>query len=287
MKRLLCILWTLLVCLTLCACSNEKEQEVINEPVGMANPVVEYSSLDEINEKIDVKLLKPLDVEVTNERFSIIDNRIAQYECEMYGRQWTFRAAHISDEDISGMYSEYNQFEQNQDFRLYVNEFYLERYFDGDKQYTAVVLEPITEDGELLLGEEIFGELCLDLELIQKYHMDDPFVGEFRSEKDERMVIYVERFADEYNIGINLNLSDYETICWTVYGTSNEDDKLKYQTIEYGHYIYDSEGNFTTNEEETLNQEGYFELNNNILHWVDDALEEYATYEFEKVIYEE
>lgn len=59
---------------------------------------------------IDVKLSQPFDVEVSNEKFAIVNDSIAQYSCEINGPEWIFRAAHITDEDISGMFSEYNEF---------------------------------------------------------------------------------------------------------------------------------------------------------------------------------
>lgn len=139
MKKLFVLLIVLVMCLNLSACGTNENEEENNEPIGMKNPVVYYDSLDEINEMIDVQLLKPTLSTVENEMYSVIDNRIAQYTCSMDGFEWIFRAAHITNEDISGMNIEFNVFEEKQDSGLYVNEFYLDRFFDGDKQYTTVI----------------------------------------------------------------------------------------------------------------------------------------------------
>lgn len=285
MKKLLNLLFALLMCLSLVAC-NTKEEVKDDEPIGMANPVVEYASLEEINEKIDVNLLKPAVMGVSNERFSIINNTIAQYECDINGLQWIFRAAHITDEDISGIYNEYNVFEPNQDSGLYVNEFYLDRFFDGDKQYTIVVKDPITAQGYLVLDEGVFSDCCMELKLIQKAHMDDPLVGDYQDTVGQRAIAYVERFGDTYNISVNWSDSNDVFNCWTMFDAVKDGDKLTYQGEQFGQYTYDAEGNVTSSNETASNNVGYFEIKDGMLYWTGAAQEQCRTCVFEKMIYE-
>lgn len=286
MKRLLIVLFTLTMCLSLVACSS-KEEVKTDEPIGMANPVVEYNSLEEINKKIDVNLMEPPVMGVGNERFTIINNTIAQYTCEINGLEWIFRAAHITDEDISGMYNEHNEFTPNQDFTLYVNEFYLNRFFDGDKQYTIVVMNPISEDGEILLGEETFGNCCLELLLVQKAHMDDPLVGDYQDRISGRATGVIERIGETYNIGVNWSNSASDCYSWSMFGATLDGDKLTYEGEEIGHYTYDEEGNVITSEETASNNVGYFEIKDGVLYWTGAAQENCRSCEFEKIIYEE
>lgn len=288
MKKILIISLVLTICLSLQACSkNKKEEETVDEPIGLANPVVEYNSLEEINKKIGVKLMDPPMDLIENKRYSIINDTIAQYTCTINGLEWIFRAAHITDEDISGMYSEYMEFEPNQNWSLRVNEFYLDRFFDGDKQYTIVVKDPITKDGELVLGEDVFVDCCLKLELIQKWHYDDPFVGSFKKSDDDRIIVYVERFADTYNIGVNYSISENEFKGWSMYDAIAEGDKLTYHGEEIGHYTYDNDGNELTSEINSSNNIGYFELKDETLYWTGAAQEECKSWIFEKMSFDE
>lgn len=252
---------------------------------GMPNPVVEYSSLEEINEVAGVNLMKPPVMGVSNERFSVIDGRIAQYICDVNGLEWTFRGACITDEDISGIYDERNVFTSNEDSGLYANEFYLDRFFDGDRQYTIVVKDPISEDGDILIDEETYSNCCMEMKSILKQHMDDPLVGDYQNAADERMMLYVERLGDEYSASVNLSVSDSEFKCWTMQDVAVDGDKLTYRGEEIGHYIYDADGNETSSDVTMSNNLGYFEIKDGRLYWTGAAQEECRAIVFEKMVY--
>ena len=287
MKKTLIVLLALIMCLSLTACNDtEKEEQSADEPVGMANPVVEYGSLEEINEKTGVNLIKPSTVEVTNERFSVINDTVAEYVCEVNGREWVFRAAYVTDEDISGIHNEYNEFVPNQDSSVYVNDFYLERFFDGDRQYTIAAMNPISEDGEILVDQVEFIDCCMELESIQKQHMDDPVVGDYQDTVNENTVVYVERFGDKYNVSVNLTASESEFKSWTMYDAVKDGDKLTYRGEEIGQYTYDSEGNVISSNVTAANNVGWFEIKDGLLYWTGAAEEECRAWVFEKIIYE-
>lgn len=284
MKKLLIVFAALVMSLLMTVCFAE---EAPDGPVGMPNPIVEYDSLEEINSLIGVSLMRPAVMGVTDERFSVIGGTIAQYDCGINGLEWTFRAAYITDEDISGIYHEYNEFTPDQDSGVYANEFYLERFFDGDRQYTIVVMNPISGDGDVYLDQETFSNICMEFESIQKQHMDDPLVGDYMDTVSQRAEACVERLGDVYNISVTWADSESEITCWTVYGAVREENRLSYQGEEIGHYTYDEEGSEITAVTTAANNLGWFEINDGLLYWTGAAQEECRTCVFKKIVYEE
>ncbi len=257
------------------------------EAVGIPNPVAEYDSMEEINTIVGVDLMRPAVMGVTSERFSVINNSIAQYECEINGLEWTFRGAYITEEDISGMYDENNQFTPEQDFTLYTNEFYLERFFDGERQYTIVVTGPVSADGVVFLDEDTFMGICMEFESVQKQHMDDPLVGDYEDTVSQRATACVERHGDVYNISVTWSDSVTELSCWTMYDAVLEDSRLTYQGEEIGRFTYDEEGNETAADITAANNIGWFEITDGMLYWTGAAQEECRTCVFEKIVYGE
>lgn len=280
MKKFLIILVALVMSFQMIACFAE-------EAVGIPNPVVEYDSLEEINTIVGVNLMHPAVMGVTNERFSVISNSIAQYECEINGLEWVFRGAYITEEDISGLYYEDNTFTPGDDFTLYTNECYLERFFDGERQYTIAVMGPVSADGEVLMDEETFMNICMEFESIQKQHTDDPLVGDYEDTVGQRATAIVERQGDVYNISVTWSDSVSEFNCWIMYDAVLAENRLTYQGEEIGHYTYDEEGNETSAEITATNNLGWFEIKDGMLYWTGAAQEECRTCVFEKIVYTE
>lgn len=280
MKKLLIVLLALVMSLLALTCLAE-------ESAGMPNPVVEYGSLEEINAIVGVELMHPGVMGVTNERFSVIGGTVAQYECEINGREWTFRAAYVTDADISGMYYEYNEFTPGEDFTLYTNEFYLERFFDGDRQYTIVAEEPVSADGDVYLDEETFMDICMEFESVQKQHLDDPLVGDYQDTASQRALACVERHGDVYNVSVNWADSVEELWCWTMYDAVMEEDRLVYRGEEIGRYTYDADGNETSADVTASNNLGWFEIRDGLLYWTGASQEECRSCVFEKLVYED
>jgi len=78
------------------------------ETIGMPNPVVEYASLAEVNEKLGGRLVKPVAMGVTEESFCTIGEgaeAIGQYRFKLAGFGWEFRFSPAFDTDISGVYT--------------------------------------------------------------------------------------------------------------------------------------------------------------------------------------
>ena len=285
--KLLAAALALVLCFGPSACGAEAEEEKDVISAGLPNPIVEYDSLDEINEKIGAALLPPSETDVSEERFSVINNSIAQYVCNFHGLEWIFRAAGFIDEDISGIFSEYNEFIPGQDAGIYTNEFYLTRFFDGGRQYTIVVESPVSADGEELIGEEEFMDVCMELQHIQKMHLDDPLVGDYQDSVSQRASACVERFGDVYNVSVNWSSSASEFTCRTMYDAVKDGDRLTYRGEEIGHYLYDEEGNETFSEVTASNHLGYFEIKDGLLYWTGASEENCRSCVFEKIIYEE
>lgn len=283
MKKLLTILLVFVVCITLTAC-NSKE-EVKPENIGMPNPVVEYNSLAEIIDITGVNLIRPGVMGIANERFSIIDDEIAQYDFELNGNSWTIRGAKNVVDDISGIHDEHNIFISGQDHTLYTNDFYLERFFDGDTQYSIVVKNPITKDGEEVVSEETFMNCCMEIESILKQHSDDPLVGEYADITSKRAMLIVERTGDIYHLYVEWASSANEVTIWMM-EAKHEEDKLTYAGEIISHYTYDADGN-ETKEETASNNLGYFEICDGQLHWTGAGQEECRNCIFEKMVYEE
>ena len=274
MKRFLIVLLTLVISMQAAVCLAEEA-------------VVEYDSLEEINALIGVNIMRPAVMGVTNERFSIVNDVIAQYECEVNGIVWTFRGAYITDEDISGINDERNEFIPGEDYGVYANEFYMERFFDGDRQYTIVVKDPISADGDVYLDSMVFDDACMEIKSILEQHLDDPLVGDYEDTVSQRASACVERFGDVYNVSVNWSDSGFEFYCWTMYDAVLEDGRLDYQGEEIGHYVYDEEGNEVSSEVNATNNAGWFEIKDGLLYWTGASDENCRTCVFEKIVYDE
>lgn len=292
MKKIAVVCIVLMMCFGLAACNakepakeTEKESKKTEGSANMINPVVEYSSLAKINEKVGVNLMKPSIMGVSDERFSIISDKVAQYVCKISGVEWTFRAAKTTEEDISGIHSEHNEFIPGQDFGMYDNEFYLVRFFDDDTQYTISVRNPISEDGEVILEQEVFNNCCMELEMIQKQHWDDPLVGDYQDRVSQRATACVERHGNLYNISVCWAYSNNEITCWTMLDAEKDGDKLTYRGEEIAHSTFDADGNELSCDVTMANNIGYFEIKDGILYWTGAAQEQCRTCEFEKEVY--
>ena len=114
MKKFLAILLCLLIVLTLMACGKKNEEPAPDQQgeavedggiSGMANPWVEYASLEEINSEVGCKLCGPAAMGVSDEHFAVGDMgeyKMAQYDFSIGGYAYTFRCAPVT-EDISGL----------------------------------------------------------------------------------------------------------------------------------------------------------------------------------------
>ena len=274
MKKLLNVLLILLISFSIVACSSnsttetEEKEEETSGNASMANPMVSYDSLEAINKKVGVNIISPAIMGKDNEKFFVIADKIAQYDFELNGSKFTVRGALETNEDISGIHDENNVFNPNEDFVFYTNDFYLDRFFDVNKQYTIVLTNP----GDVT--EEQFSNICSEFENIMKWHNDDPIVGEYQDSVSQRATAIVERFGDTYNIVVEWPSSSNELTSWYMYEAVLNDGKLEYQKEEMYHSIFDENGDTVSSDEKVNTTPGYFTIEDNKLYWT-KASEEY------------
>ena len=284
MKRLLSILFMALLCIGMVGCSKQVEQKTEesakDEPImGMANPMVEYDSLEEINEKVGVQIVTPGIMGKDNEKFFVISDNLAQYNFDLNGYSFTIRGSKKTDVDISGIHDENNVFEPGQDTTIYLNDCYIDRFFDVDKQYTIVCDNP---EG---LDETVFSDLCFELESIMKWHTDDPLVGDYQDSVSQRASLTVERHGEEYVLVVNWASSASENTCWTMYATK-DGNKLNYAGENIAHTVYDADGNTVSNDETASDNIGYFTImDNGELHWSEASEDNLEECKFVKINY--
>lgn len=278
MKKVLSLLFVSLLCMSIAGC-DKKEEVIIEEPVNMPNPMVEYSSLDEINEKAGVEIVSPGIMGKDNEKFYVIAGDLAQYSFDLNGYSFTVRGSKNINEDISGIHDENNVFESGQDSTIYLNEYYIDRFFDEDVQYTIVCDNP---GG---LDEESFSNLCFEMESIMKWHNDDPLVGDYQDKVSQRATLTVERHGKQYALIVNWASSANENTCW-IMEANKDGNTLSYAGESISKTVYDDQGNTVSNEETASNNIGHFTImDNGELHWTEASEENLENCQFVKMVY--
>lgn len=142
MKKIITILISVLMALSLNGCANSKEKEV-----SLINPVKELSSLDELSKIIDMALYKYEANNIKEESYRLIagEYQIAEYEFKQDDKTFTIRASKAPCSiDITGIYtSERTLFGSylEEEGTVYIeNDDYLAaRWFTVDGQYVAFV----------------------------------------------------------------------------------------------------------------------------------------------------
>ena len=117
MKKFFAMLLCLLMVLSLAACGEEEvapeesnpfENDGTVDGIGIANPWVEYDSLEEINAEVGCYLCEPGVMGKSNEHFAVCDMgeyKIAEYQFTLGGNRICFRCAPVTT-DISGVNDE-------------------------------------------------------------------------------------------------------------------------------------------------------------------------------------
>lgn len=267
MKKSLIIVSVIISLFVLCACSNNKENaDDENYISGVANPIVEKDSLDAINSEIGTNIVAPAVMGKTDERYSVISNEIAQYNFSLNGYDWTIRGAKKIDEDISGIWDDHNEFVSGSESTVYMNDWYLYRFFDGDYQYTVVVDNPENFD------ETTFSNIKDEIKncIIGV----DPFEGEYTDNVSQRATAIVKKDGDIYHVTVSWSSSASKTTVWSM-ECKKEDNKLTYAGENFATYEYNDEGEETICGDGASNNIGWFDINEGKLAWT-GANEEYC-----------
>ncbi len=285
MKKFLVVIAILsALCLVFCACrktdeskdnttadtSVSEENTEASAPedgaIGLANPVVEYDSLEKINEKVGVNLVHPAAMGVSDESFSVISGDIAQYKFTIAGREYTFRAADEDKKgDISGIYIDGSPAFENEtaDYSIKSDaEYYAGRFIVDDVQYVICV----ADDGSFT--ETDFDSILLEnRNLIISQVSDEDYtsvLGSYQDKTSMRATAEVKPSdKNEVSIDISWSNSADSTDRWFILA-EKEGNKLTYDADEIYHYqTKDGTDSVLVNDSTA----GYFEFVNSELRW--------------------
>lgn len=135
MKKLIKILAVSLLLFTFACSKNDNGG-------GMPNPMVEYESLDAINKKVGCNLIQPGVMGITDEKYYVIADTLAQYNFSLNGYDFTFRASKDMNEDISGVYvgngTLFSLFDSKDPVNITGEGVKGYRFFTDDTQYTII-----------------------------------------------------------------------------------------------------------------------------------------------------
>ena len=173
MKKVIVWLLALTPVLSLTACGKTNdapaeeagEQEEVDGGMGMVNPWVEVTSLDEVNEKTGGSLRSPGVMGVEDTYFAVMnDGEMGEYRFTLSGYDYTFRFAANKAEDISGVWvADGTVFGHDYPGELEfgtTDTAKLARWMDGDDQYVLMV----EDNGEM--EEDTFQSIAGEMQTI-------------------------------------------------------------------------------------------------------------------------
>ena len=253
------------------------QQEPVSDPeagepatgyTGMPNPITEYASLAEINEKAGTALVHPAVMGVTEESFFTItgsDCVIADYDFTLVGYAWCFRAAATVRYDISGVYinaapafgavNEGVAFAEGEGYKL-------ARWFTMDGQYVLSVADNGAMDKEtfLSIAEELREQTdpaWSEKDYIVYYAALE---GSWAEETAGRASMQITALGSEgIKIEVSWANSAFETCRWVMTGTVSEDGLIYYRDCRKSTVTCAEDGS-ETEKVDYENADGYFAL---------------------------
>lgn len=266
MKKALALLLSLsVVCMVFAACGKTDTPVDGGNTANMSNPVVEYDSLEKINEAAKTNLVTPGVMGVTDESFSVISHSIAQYKFMLGGCEYCFRACGETDDDISGIYLDNGKlaFEDRSGDGEVVStgEFKACRFFVAGIQYVISV----TDNGNV--AGDTFDGMCEDLQNAIISAVSDPEVvklaGSYQDSYTKRANAQVKLYdKDAPEITIEWASSVTQNDTWVI-KTVKDGAKLSYKAEDMKHLRTQGEN------QEELNDctAGYFEITDAGICW--------------------
>lgn len=285
MKKLTAVLLALTLLCALCACGKTAQPEIVSEPaatqapetaeapsVGLANPVVEYSSLEEINNLTGMRLAKPPVMGVTDLSFAVINGTLAQYKFSVAGVDYTLRGSPDFTADISGYWvgsgtafpdaptgeMEYADYGSTK----------LARWITVDGQYV------LSSDNPSDIFEAAAEEIRFATVPADAYGTaEQELIGEYADSYTQRAMLTVE---DNGGVGVKLTVhwssSAFEYNEWVMTGVYDEEWRLSY-TDGTESVITTAADGTQSSETVATDMAGYFTLSGGKLLW-DGAPEE-------------
>jgi len=295
MKKILAIILACTMLLALCACGAAKDESAEettktaeettdaaeettteNEPQpisGVPNPIVDYDSLEALNERYGIKLTHPGVMGVTDEYFSAIESSdydIAQYGFTVNGMEYLLRCASTS-EDISGVYTgEGTAFSGVEgDSYCYLADCKLARWFNIDGQYCLCVSDggQMDEETFVSIAEEMMDLTKPGMSTAEMEAFYEAYSGEYADSFSQRAVLTAVSNGDSLSIQVNWGSSAMENTCWTMTAKVYEDGLLSYYDCTKTEIVFAEDGSET----DTIiyeNGSGFFNPSDNaILQW--------------------
>lgn len=264
MKKLFILMLVFIMGISLAGCSKKDEQNA-----NMPNPVVQYESLEEINKIAQTNIVSPAVMGKENEKYSVISNKVAQYNVDINGYEFTIRGAKETTEDISGIYDDKNIFAPNVDQTNYLNDYFVHRFFIDKTQYTIVLVRP--DDME----RTTFDNICEEIEDgIKGPSGKKDYSGNYIDIVSQRATMEISKGTEsDYDIVVSWSSSASITTEWHMHA-NKEVGKLSYAGEEIYTTEYDENGDVISKEMTAANNLGYFTIDGPRIRWEGAAQEE-------------
>lgn len=278
MKKIFSVLLIALLSLGVASCTTQnKQEEQSEEIIGMPNPIINYDTIDEINEKAGVHIVIPSSLSVTDLRYTTIQDETAQVNFVLDGHKWTVRGSKKVDQDISGIHNENNIFNPGEDICIYLTDFYIDRIFTEGIQYTIVMDDANGYDVEKYSNYIFEMENCLK-------QANDPngIAGNYADSTSQRATMTIYKFDELYDITVRWPNSASEYKDWYISGTL-KDNKISYGGEYISTYTVAEDGNETCTDSTATNNLGYFEIKDGKLYWTGAAESQCKECVFEKL----
>lgn len=282
MKKLLSVLFILLLGLSICSCSTsvkqeeKKKDEIIS---GMPNPIISYDSLEEINSKAKTHIVIPSSIPVSDFRYTTINDETAQVNFVLDEHKWTVRGSKITDQDISGIHDKDNIFNEGEDNCFYLTDYYIDRIFTEGIQYSIVMDEANGYDIEK------YSNYVFEMENALKRASDpNGIAGVYADTTSHRASMEINKYDNTYEITVRWPNSSNEEKQWYMAGTL-EDKKITYKGEDVAVYVYDENGDceVVSGTSTTINNVGHFEIKDERLYWTGAGEEQCKECVFEKI----
>lgn len=276
MKKILIVLLSLLICLPLTGCKEEKHEE---------QQIVQHESLEEINKIANVHLVASKNPNVTDERYYMRDNEVAEYLYYIDGYLYYLRGTKHLDIDASGVFKDgktlFNKklnekiaYDESNGFKVY-------RFLIGEKQYIFGVNDNGKIEKETLesLFYEIYRQIIFD-STIDDLKM---FVGDYQDKTSERATMnYTLADANSPVLYIMWSNSSNELEEWVIQCTY-DGYKLLYEAENVQHMLttYNDTGEAKIQYLKDT-EAGYFEFIDGNICWTGSQNELTSSCVFEK-----
>ncbi len=277
MKKIITTLLTILICFSLVACTKSEE---------IKNGVVEYNSLEEINEITGMHIVVPAVMGIEDVKYCVIENKIAMCTFVINGYSYFIKATYDVDCDASGIYIEgtpafdIEEVKQN------------EKCFAQDELYKLFSF--MINNGQYIFAVNDNGELSYDEFESEYYEIRDMIIKESTNEQFRNIEgMYVDSTsqrataeviltdANKCEIYISWSNSANENDTWTIVGNIEDDGKIKYDTDYHVKRSFDEDGN-QLSETLTDTSNGYILYKDNKLIWSGSNNPQTSTCVFEK-----